>query len=75
MSEASINKRLKKKYIYIYMRFGEVRLGWFKMLYINVDISQKLPLDMSKWGLKIVLFISNMYAGFLSYRAGSVITR
>ena len=40
-----------------------------------VPESQKTPLDMSKWGLKIVLFISNMHAGFFWYRAGLVITR
>ena len=37
--------------------------------------SPKTPLDMSKWDLKIILFISNMHAGFFLYRTGLVITR
>ena len=37
--------------------------------------SPKTPLDMSRWGPKIILFISNMYAGFFSYRAGLFLTR
>ena len=37
--------------------------------------SSKTPHDMSKWGLKTILFISNMHAGFFLYRAGLVITR
>ena len=36
--------------------------------------SPKTNLDMSKWGLKIIWFISNIYAGFFSYRAGIVLT-
>ena len=34
-----------------------------------------MPLDMSKCGLKIILFISNMFAGLFSYRDGLVFNR
>ena len=43
-------------------------------LYFFVFVGKpKTPLDMSKWGLKIVLFISNMHAGFFLYKTGLVI--
>ena len=37
--------------------------------------STETPLDMAKWGKKIILFTLNMYAGFFSYRTGLVLTR